>query len=353
MKQHHFSAAIAAIFCVILAGSISVAAAVHFLSPKDVATKQGDTQLASAFENQAQLLQEERLTEYESQECGNYQVTFLGMISGKNISSFAAFENEKIIEDSTYAVTAVKRKDGTPIPDKASEWEHGFYQSFLIGGLNPAQSRMGDNSSGCVKDGTAYFILQSENIEMFADRNVYLAVYEDAGKISEAYQFNENAGTIERNDSYNDLNALFQVPLDASKADPEKAEEYLNKQAEKTSGKHQTALVSAEELTSEEGRIGLTKRGKLAAKTPCQVCTNENGETYVEFAYELENDSYSKGRPEGVKRAFDSNWKASSDGTWFFMGYYEAEGDEGTVGYAELIRKEKNRLNLYVYRIEE
>ena len=51
-----------------------------------------------------------------------------------------------------------------------------------------------------------------------------------------SYQFEESTGEITRNESYEGVNALFQLPLDATKGDREKAEAYIEQLEKELSG---------------------------------------------------------------------------------------------------------------------
>ena len=77
-------------------------------------------------------------------------------------------------------------------------------------------------------DGVVYRLLECDNVEVFADHELYLCVIGERSFYDRsAYSFDRETGMITRNDAYNGLNALFRLPIDASKADPEKAEAYL------------------------------------------------------------------------------------------------------------------------------
>lgn len=63
--------------------------------------------------------------------------------------------------------------------------------------------------------------------EMFADRGLYLSVNDGTFFENSAYQMDPVTGVITRNESYEGVNALLRLPIDASKADPEAAEAYI------------------------------------------------------------------------------------------------------------------------------
>ncbi|MDE7267025.1 MAG: hypothetical protein K2N89_06130 [Lachnospiraceae bacterium] len=225
--KRRISVAILVAVCTLLLGSVTVVAARRYLSPAEVAEETHDSTLKNAFLSEGAVLVN------ETQEYGGYRVTLLGSVSGKSISDYLATDDTGTIEENKiYTVVAIERADGTPMPDTSSD-EYGkesFYVSHYIRGLNPREysiMSMGGGYSEMVKDGIQYRIMEMDNIEMFADREIYVGVslgtFYDAG----AYCYEESSGIISRNPEYNGLNALFLLPVDKSKADPEAAEAYL------------------------------------------------------------------------------------------------------------------------------
>lgn len=359
MGNHKMRAAVLATICIMAFGSISVAAAVHFLSPANVAEKQGDARLATALEKGNQV------AEYESQIAGDYKITFMGLVSGDNVTDFPVLNNHDIVESETYAVTAIERENGTSIAENASQWELNFQCSFFVEGLNPYVYRFANSSRAFCEDGVIYCIMSSDNIEMFADRNVYLAVYEDAMSLEELYSFDETTGKINKKEYTGKLGVLFEVQLDSSKADPEAAKQYLKEQEE---GQYQQEmsegnsldegskafsyqLVTSEELQTEDGRNHLRERGELAATVPCQIRPTEEGDPYVEYSYEID------GICREGRLGIEKDWEDDPAGTWIFMGYGECRednSDKGAEGYADFLYKEADgSLTVNVFRITD
>lgn len=349
MRKCKIPAAILVAICILMFGSLSVAAAVHFLRPADVAQNQEDIRLATILE------EENQLSKYENQAAGGYRVTFIGMVSGEKLTDFPSMDNGKIISSETYAVTAIEREDGTPISETSSEWDMVFREAFFVEGMNPYVTRFANSSSKFCKDGIVYCIFSSENIEVFADRTVYLAVYEESSWTEEQeYIYDEKTGKISQNKLYGGLNTLFTIPLDSSKADPEAAEKYVQDlqmseeekdfSADVTENSFSYKFVTPEELYTEKGEKQLRERGELVAEVPCQVGTMEDGQSYVEFAYETTDGHCREG-----KRAIETGWEDFSDGTWLFMGYSESD----TAGYAEIICKKSENLTMNVFRFTD
>ena len=71
--------------------------------------------------------------------------------------------------------------------------------------------------------------METENIEAFADREVYIGVSEGTFLNRNAFIFHEDTGKITRNEAYTGANALFVLSIDPEKADPEKANAILER----------------------------------------------------------------------------------------------------------------------------
>ena len=76
-------------------------------------------------------------------------------------------------------------------------------------------------------DGVLYRITECDNIEIFADRKLYLAISDTTFFNENAFLYDETTGLLSENTVYEGTNVLFPIQLDASKADPKKAKEYL------------------------------------------------------------------------------------------------------------------------------
>ena len=80
---------------------------------------------------------------------------------------------------------------------------------------------------GIRKDGVLYLLTECQNLEIFADRKVYLAVM-DGPNMGQGYQMDDENGEIKRNDAFEGLNMLFELDLDPANANEEAAQKYLN-----------------------------------------------------------------------------------------------------------------------------
>lgn len=221
---------------VVVAGSASAYAAWRYLTPQQVAQTNEDQGLAAAFQS------EDAVDVGEVQECGDYRITLLGLVSGKNLSKYAVTDDTgEILDDRTYVVTAIENADGTPRKDTSEEGygEDPLFVSPLVQGLNPAIYNIVTMDGAyfeTVEDGVQYRIAECDNVEKFADRPVYLCVCDGTFYNNDAYIYDEKSGDISRNEQYQGLNALFTLPLDKSKADKEAAEEYVKKMEDEWNG---------------------------------------------------------------------------------------------------------------------
>ncbi len=213
---------------VLVLGTGTTYAAWRYLSPQEAAREIHNATLADAFKGDgAQIIN-------ESQTFGKYRATLIGIVSGKSITDFETSSGGEVLDDRSYWLLAIEHADGTPMPDTSSPQygEESFLASPFIQGYNPGQYNVYSFSGGYtefVKDGVRYRMGECDNLEAFADREVYLGLTDDASlrSVDLGYVFDEATGKITRNESYEGCNALFKLPLDASKADAKKAEAYI------------------------------------------------------------------------------------------------------------------------------
>lgn len=208
-------------------GSAGVYAAYRFLTPQEVAEHTGDKKLAAAFESK------NAVKINETQHFKDYDVTLLGIVSGEEIADHLTEKSGEIQADRTYAVTAVGRADGSPMPENRADPEYDnerFFISPLIEGCDPLFVNINSMDGAYVEfaqDGILYRLTECDNLEMFADRTVYLCVLSGDFYDETAYSYDEASGAITRSEDYEGVNALFTLPLDTKQADPEAAERYI------------------------------------------------------------------------------------------------------------------------------
>lgn len=197
--------------------ALGAAAAGFFLTPKEVADALDYDAVAAAFEGPDAVALNETQTD------GDYTVTLLGMTKGKDLSDF---ELDGAGAESTYVVTAIRRTDGEPVT-----LDDEFLVGPLIAGEDPIDCNpfmMDGGFSSMVKDGVLYRLFACDTVYPFADRTVYLMAQEGMLPDLSAYLYDAETGAITANPDTTGLNVLFTLPLDASYADPAKAQELLD-----------------------------------------------------------------------------------------------------------------------------
>lgn len=209
----------AAALCVI---GTTAFAAYSLLSARDVANSLGDSKLAQYFDKQGTV--SDTVTD------GDYKATVLGITSGENLSNFKSSVWE-IFSERTYAVVAIEKTDGT-----AMTYDDEILVTPLIQGLKPWQYNIFTMNGGYtadIIDGILYRIIEFDSIEYFADREVDMAILSEPFLNNTSYSFDEESGKISPKDDFEGTNILIKLNLDKSKANPQKAQEYLDNLNEK------------------------------------------------------------------------------------------------------------------------
>ncbi len=216
-----------AVACGALLITVSVGAAVKYLRPAEAAEKAGmeSETIAAAFEG------EDAIELNESKDAGDYRVTLLGITTSENLEK-SRISEEISASGELYAVTAIECLDGTPMPEISDDAyaDLSFFVSPLIQGLEPWQyniASMGGGYSDFVENGILYRVTVCDDVSVFADRKLYLCVSDTTFYETGAYHYDETAGTITRNEEYDGINLLFDLPIDPACGDEAAAEEYL------------------------------------------------------------------------------------------------------------------------------
>lgn len=211
----------AACVCLLAAGSITAYAAYRYLSPAQVAERVSENgALAEAFEG------EEAILINETQQSNGYDITLLGLVSGKNLELCVPEEISPDLSDiRTYAAIAIAKSDGTEM-----EYDN-LCVSPLINGVDWFVANNATLDVGLTwfkQDGVVYELINCDNLQIFADRGVQLGVVDDFGNEGSAFSMDTQSGVYNKKADYQGTNALFVLPLDISKADVKEAEAYLN-----------------------------------------------------------------------------------------------------------------------------
>lgn len=254
----------------------------------------------------------------ESQSFGGYNAVLLGMVSGEGLSQYPHISDGQIRTDRTYLVVAISREDGSPIDDENED----FFVSPLVGSLNPIQNNLvywNGNAGRYVEDGVFYCLAECDNIEYFADQNLYVCVTDTTFYQKGLYDWKETEGEIVRNEAYEGLNALFELHIDPSKANPEKARAFLEEAAQ-----GQEAGRNSQEA-EEDPYAKLPPEVRDAyeeAEAWAEQITPENIE---EYCVRLEGTVQTIAPDEEGRVAFDKEVPGSHGETsfivdWFFRG---------------------------------
>ena len=296
------AAALAAVI-VLGAGSVTAYASWRYLTPENVTEQLKDTRLADAFRS------ESAVTVNETQIINGYRVTLLGILSGKDLTEYDYKSNGNVCEDRTYSVIAIEYADGRPMPDTSDDAysDLSFFVSPLIKDYDPVNYNMATMRGGCsvfVENGVMYRLTECDNVEIFADHGLYLCVTDSTFYDNKAYHFDKTSGEITRNEDYDGLNALFRLPIDPSKADPQAAASYRtlldepDTDADENTSIHEPEKQARDnDQTPEANNLADTWMEQITPETmdhyarrvesTVQTLTPD-GEGYVHFSYEIE-----------------------------------------------------------------
>lgn len=198
--------------------AVSVSAAYAWLTPAQVAEEHNQPLLAEAFQGP------DAIAINETVETGDFSITLLGLVSGRNLDVL----NQDLEQDHTYSVLALRRLDGTPLENETFDFS-GYTMTPLVAGYSPTAVNnwtLSAFAQGLAKDGAYYYLLDTQSIEMFADRTVYMAFYEGFVPNNDTFTVAED-GTIAFADDFSGVHALFTLPLDPAKADRAAADAFV------------------------------------------------------------------------------------------------------------------------------
>lgn len=263
-KNHNIKKiAILAAATICLIGT-TVFAAYHLMSAKDLANRLGDSKLAQYFDAQGTI--SDTITD------GAYKATVLGITSGENLSDFKS-SSWDIFSERTYAVVAVEKADGSDM-----SYEDEILVTPLIQGLKPWQYNIFTMNGGYtadIIDGVLYRIIEFDSIEYFADREVYMAILSDSFLNNTSYAFDEATGKISPKETFDGTNILIKLNLDKAKANPQKAQEYLNTLNEKVKTSDDAPDADGYIITPESENTEI----EIYENNEFHVDTNEDDET--------------------------------------------------------------------------
>ena len=273
-----------------LAMSATAFAAWQLLSAKQVAEQLGNKPLAEAFAAKGAVEINKTISS------DGYNITLLGITTGKNLSEFQGSILQDINPDRTYAVVSVAKTDGSRMPDMSDEayGQVPFFISPLIKGQKPWQVNIASMNGGyseCVIDGVMYRLIECDGVEMFADRGLYLCVSTTSFFDINAFDYDDKTGKVSPKAEFEGVNVLFDLPLDVKKADHEKAEQYLKELlGDKTSFGSQSdpAKSSADSGIKSRNLKDKTleeelKSGVVIPESVKKVTIDKNGMAYYDY----------------------------------------------------------------------
>ncbi len=215
MKKKKTLRLLAAVVSAILLLSLTAYAAVTLLSPQEVADEVGMDTLTDKWKQSEKFPLTSGNEEYTVSVLGYAPDTQLNVING-----------EATEENRTYLVVSIAKTDGTPL--KAADGMP-LQISPLVKDYEPFKVNLwmfGSGANGLEKDGVLYYLFETADLEIFADKTVYIAAYEGFTPM-DALTMKED-GTIAYLDEYEGFKAIFELPLDESKADPQAVKDLLS-----------------------------------------------------------------------------------------------------------------------------
>ena len=229
VARRSFSA-VAALVAIMLTATTAFAAW-YFLKPSEVADRFENPALSAAFESETAVNINQSVTS------GDYRFTLLAAVAGKDLTDMPYYNSNEIKNDRTYVVVAVENTDNTPMPSTQDSAYNdiAFFASPLIGGIEPTMRNAANMNGGYTEltiDGILYRIVECDNVEVFADRDLYFAICTGVFFDPNAFVYNNSTGAITASENYNGSTAVFSLPLDKSLADPVRAAQYLKDQEE-------------------------------------------------------------------------------------------------------------------------
>lgn len=200
-------------------------AAWTFLRPAQVPEQFNDHDLSAAFDS------EDAIEIDASATSGGYTFTLMALVSGEGLSDYLT-TGALVEPERTYAVLAIQNADGTPL-----DWDTydtmGFLVTPFIRGEKPWQVNvfsLGGNAGDAVVGGVAYRLVEFNDVMPFAGRGVYLGVCDSPFITAKgAFRFDEDTGEISADPDYPGASVVFELPLDPSSADPERAQATLDR----------------------------------------------------------------------------------------------------------------------------
>ena len=177
---------------------------------------------------------------------------------------------------------------------------------------------MNGGYSEIVRDGIMYRIIECDNIEMFADKALYLCISNTNFFETAAYSFDEKTGVITSNSSYKGMKLLFDLPLKTNKADKKAAEQYLKnlslaaeREMKENKGDNRVMEVDINEIRE---KWTLISEKKVIPDKEGRIYYSYEGKSGSGEGFVLEEVLFDKGQT-GYSQSFEisesDNWKSA------------------------------------------
>lgn len=321
---------------VTVATSISVFAATQYFSSRDVAEHLGNKPLAQAFAGS------DAVEINQSVVSGDYRFTLHGIVSGSNLGGMEQV-NSAVRSDRTYTVVSIAKADGSPMPGMQDEQfgQEPFFATPLVRGQEPWRvnaASMGGGYSEFVADGVLYRLLETDGVEMFADRGLYVAIVNASFINNRVFSLDAESGDIRSNPDSDTAHALFELPIDKAKADPAKAEQYLQ---QLLGGKESAEEKEASRQTFERTKAEVERiytEGKLIPDSVKELTVDANG--FRHYSY------------DGLKASFSPHELFAEGQSGFSESYLMQEGDQSKMA-VRFFKDEKGIITGSMYELKK
>jgi len=168
-----------------------------------------------------------------SQTQGDYTITLMSVSSGNDIPDHRLnIAGGGVSGDSIYALVAINRVDGSPFRSVVDEDGSDFFHvSPFINGFQPGlvnSTKLARFGAIDVVDGVLYYLIECDDLSVFADHGVYIGVMSGAVVDFDAFFLDEVTGEVIPNPDFDGVNIIFEIPFDVTLADPVRAQAILS-----------------------------------------------------------------------------------------------------------------------------
>ncbi len=209
--------------CLAAALSVGGFAAASLLNARDASQYLDNANMRAAFsgENAVEI--------NETRVMGDYTATLIGIAPGEELHEYGAVSNGH-----NFVLMAFQGNNGASLKD----FQNDFRVTPLVSGYSVGMDFvLGQKSNGVLLDNVWYVCYDVSNLELFADRDVSMAVYKQTFPVyvegAVCYQEGDvfttlEDGSIAFREDFPEECAMFTLPLDESKADHEAAERLID-----------------------------------------------------------------------------------------------------------------------------